>query len=238
MSLATIGWYGKLPSHGDFLQRRVPEQFLMVWDDWLQRCIAHTREQLGSAWQQTYLTSPLWRFFLCDGVIGAASFAGVMLPSVDKVGRYFPLTIFTQLPSDLPPMAIAMQGRDWLRAIETIALSALENEHLLLADFDADIQASAALLQQVEHYHAAVLGARFPLGADHWRLPLACGDRLATALIDPLVALARRSLQPMSLWWTDGSEQVAASCLLARSLPEPPRFTAMLDGSWSVAGWS
>jgi type VI secretion system protein ImpM len=238
MSLATIAWYGKLPSHGDFLQRRVPEQFLTVWDEWLQRCIAHTREQLGDQWLQTYLTSPLWRFFLCDGVIGAASFAGVVLPSVDRVGRYFPLTIFTQLPSDLPPMAIAIQGRDWLRAIETIALEALENESLRLEDFDAAIQASADLLHPVEHYYGANLGAQFPVGADYWRLPMASSDRVAAALIDPLLAVARRDLQPMSLWWTDGSERIAASCLLARSLPPPARVTAMLDGDWDSAGWS
>lgn len=238
MGGATIAWYGKLPSHGDFLQRRVPEQFLSVWDDWLQRCVAHTKQQLGESWLQTYLTSPLWRFFLCDGVIGAASFAGVMLPSVDRVGRYFPLTIFTQLPSDLPPMAIAIHGRDWLRAIETIALGALENESLRLEDFDADLQASGELLEQVENYYGTSLGEQFPLGADYWRLPMASSDRVAAALIDPLLAVARRTLQPMSLWWTDGSEQLAASCLLARSLPEPSRVTAMMDGSWSGSGWS
>jgi type VI secretion system protein ImpM len=238
MSLASIAWYGKLPSHGDFLQRRAPEPFVTVWDDWLQRCLAHSREQLGTDWLQTYLTSPVWRFFLCDGVIGAASFAGVVLPSVDRVGRYFPLTIFTQLPSDLPPMAIAIHGREWLRAIETIALAALENETLRLEDFDATLQASADLLEQVEHYYGANLDAEFPTGADYWRLPMASSDRVAAALIDPLMGIARRVLQPMSLWWTDGSEQVAASCLLARSLPEPARVTAMLDGSWSNAGWS
>jgi type VI secretion system protein ImpM len=238
MSLATIAWYGKLPSHGDFLQRRAPEQFVSVWDDWLQRCLAHTREQLGSDWLQTYLTSPVWRFFLCDGVIGAASFAGVVLPSVDKVGRYFPLTIFTQLPSDLPPMAIAIHGRDWLRSIETIALGALENLDLRLEDFDAALEASADLLAQVEQYYGPSLDGQFPLGADYWRLPMSSSDRVAAALIDPLMAIARRTLQPMSLWWTDGSEQVAASCLLARALPEPARVTAMMDGAWSTAGWS
>lgn len=238
MSLASIAWYGKLPSHGDFLQRRAPEQFVSVWDDWLQRCLAHTREQLGSDWLQTYLHSPLWRFFLCDGVIGAASFAGVVLPSVDKVGRYFPLTIFTQLPSDLPPMAIAIHGREWLRSIETIALGALENSDLRLEDFDAALQASADLLCQVENYYGASLDAQFPVGADYWRLPMSSSDRVAAALIDPLMAIARRTLEPMSLWWTDGSEQVSASCLLARALPEPARVTAMMDGGWSTAGWS
>ena len=29
-----IGFYGKLPSHGDFLRRRVSDAFVGVWDAW------------------------------------------------------------------------------------------------------------------------------------------------------------------------------------------------------------
>jgi len=30
-----VGIYGKLPSHGDLLRRRVSEEFVRVWDRWL-----------------------------------------------------------------------------------------------------------------------------------------------------------------------------------------------------------
>ena len=42
-----VGIYGKLPSHGDFLQRRVPPEFLTPWDDWLQAGIAASRSALA-----------------------------------------------------------------------------------------------------------------------------------------------------------------------------------------------
>ena len=86
------GWYGKLPCLGDFASRRLDAEFITPWDAWLQRCIATSRQQLGEQWLDIYLTSPMWRFILAPGICGERACAGVLLPSVDKVGRYFPLT--------------------------------------------------------------------------------------------------------------------------------------------------
>lgn len=238
MAGANIGWFGKLPSHGDFLHRRVPETFVNTWDPWLQDCIARSRERLGQDWLRTYLTSPVWRFFLCGGLIGASSFAGILLPSVDRVGRYFPLTVLAELPAELSPMAVAIHGREWLKVIEGLALHALESEEFDIDDFDAALQASAVTLGGVEQYYGIDLGESFPAGAAHWRLPMPSVDRVAASLIDPLLAIASRQMQPLSLWWTDGSEYLSASCLLVKSLPDSARFTAMLDGDWQGAGWS
>ena len=233
----SIGWFGKLPSHGDFLQRRVPEKFLAKWDTWLQECIAQSRAMLGDTWLDTYLTSPVWRFFLSQGVIGSSSFTGIVLPSVDRVGRYFPLTVVAELPSDLSAVAVAIHGREWLRTVEGLALDALESENFSVEDFDVALRASAVGLAQVEHHYGIQLGEDFPAGGRHWRLPMVSVDRVAASLIDPLVGLAARDLHPMSLWWTDGSQEVAAACLLVQSLPDPERFSAMLDGQWESAGW-
>src|SRR6188768_3932688 len=101
MATAPVGFFGKLPSHGDFIARRVDDLFRQRWDEWLQRSIDESQRALGGAWLDCYLTGPLWRFFLCEGVAGAACFAGVLMPSVDRVGRYFPLTVVAQLPTDV-----------------------------------------------------------------------------------------------------------------------------------------
>src|SRR5688572_18349977 len=90
---ATVGFFGKLPCRGDFLRRRVPEEFVAAWDEWLQLCLTQSREQLGDAWRDAYLAGPIWRFVLAEGVCGTGAYAGVLMPSVDRVGRCFPLTI-------------------------------------------------------------------------------------------------------------------------------------------------
>ena len=56
-----VGFYGKLPSHGDFLRRRVSDGFVGVWDAWLQESLATSRAVLADAWLDVYLTSPVWR---------------------------------------------------------------------------------------------------------------------------------------------------------------------------------
>ncbi len=57
-----VGFYGKLPSHGDFLRRRASDAFVDAWDAWLQECLAASRSALGERWLDVYLTSPAWRF--------------------------------------------------------------------------------------------------------------------------------------------------------------------------------
>ncbi len=50
MSGATVGFFGKLPSHGDFIERRVDDEFRERWDDWMQRCIAESQRELAGRW--------------------------------------------------------------------------------------------------------------------------------------------------------------------------------------------
>ena len=87
-----IGLFGKLPSHGDFLRRRVSDAYVDAWDAWLRECLAESRAALGERWLDVYLTSPAWRFVCAPGACGPAPVMGLMVPSVDRVGRFFPLT--------------------------------------------------------------------------------------------------------------------------------------------------
>ena len=96
---SATGFFGKLPALGDFVERALPAEFVTPWDAWLQRAIAASRASLGEQWLDIYLTSPLWRFVLGAGPCGARAWAGVMMPSVDRVGRYFPLTVAAPLPA-------------------------------------------------------------------------------------------------------------------------------------------
>ncbi len=87
-----IGLYGKIPAHGDFVSREIDNHFVSLWDAWLQQVISESRSILGERWLDIYLVSPMWRFFLSKGIIDEQCWSGVILPSVDSVGRYFPLT--------------------------------------------------------------------------------------------------------------------------------------------------
>src|SRR5688572_30052214 len=96
------GWYGKLPSLGDFASRRLEGDFIEPWDLWLGRRLQELRDARGDAWLEPYLHSPPWRFLLTPGTLPgfdrSSTLAGVLLPSVDRVGRYFPVTLVAALP--------------------------------------------------------------------------------------------------------------------------------------------
>jgi len=132
------GWYGKIPATGDFVARRVPATFSEAWDRWLLPALAASRERLGAGWQETYLSMPAWRFVLAPGVATESAWAGAMVPSVDAVGRFFPLTIVAEPQRDLDPVASLFAATRWLDAIEAIALRSIA-PRASVAQIDAEL---------------------------------------------------------------------------------------------------
>jgi type VI secretion system protein ImpM len=117
---AAFGFYGKLPARGDFVRRGLPRAFVDAWDAWLSEVIGATRASAGGAWLPAFREAPVWRFALPAGLCGADAAAGLMLPSVDRVGRYFPLT-FAAVGACAPV-------DDWLDRCEEAGRAALEQD--------------------------------------------------------------------------------------------------------------
>jgi type VI secretion system protein ImpM len=87
-----IGIYGKLPSHADFVSVGVGTDISSLLYDWMQSAIYHTKGGMGDQnWLMAYLVSPVWRFVLPPTEQREQAYLGIMMPSVDAVGRYFPL---------------------------------------------------------------------------------------------------------------------------------------------------
>jgi len=90
---AQIGFFGKIPSRGDFVRAGLPRSFISPWDEWLQAMLPASREALGETWQDAWMEAPIWRFLIQPGICGPDAVLGVFMPSVDRAGRYFPLTL-------------------------------------------------------------------------------------------------------------------------------------------------
>jgi type VI secretion system protein ImpM len=133
------GLYGKIPVRGDFVTRRLKAGFVDTWDKWLQDALSTSKAQLGDQWLDIYLTSPIWHFVLSPGICGATSWAGILTPSVDKVGRYFPLTFAVPVGPHRSASEIFINAADWFERLEQLALSVLE-ENLDLAELDSKLQ--------------------------------------------------------------------------------------------------
>lgn len=88
---AVAGFFGKLPARGDFVGGGLSPALVAAWHAWMQQRLAESRDKLQEGWTEAWLVAPVWRFALPPGQCGTQSVTGLFLPSVDKVGRYFPL---------------------------------------------------------------------------------------------------------------------------------------------------
>ena len=120
------GYYGKLPSNGDFVSQDLPRGVEDALDGWLRACVRESQQAMGGAWLDAFLVAPPWRAAIGAGVLGPDPAALVMIPSVDRVGRYFPLALIAPLPGwGGTAAAIASSLGAWYASAERLALATL-----------------------------------------------------------------------------------------------------------------
>jgi len=227
------GFFGKLPSHGDFLTRRLPRGFTDPWDRWLQSAVADSREQLGEGWLDIYLTSPIWRFALSTGLCGETAWCGILMPSVDRIGRYFPLTVAVPLEPGSNLTALLQDDAEWFSRCEKLALASLAEE-IPLEDFDLALTDLSP--PEIPPHPGAVTSNSLGRAAWQFELPsLESAFPVSTALNQTLL---ERTFLAYSLWWSEGSERVRPSLLVTEGLPPIQGFAALLDGNWVNWNWS
>ncbi len=135
--MVRVGFFGKLPSRGDFVRMGLSRPTADAWDRWFNSVLVHAEPALrdGTAsWQ----AMAGWRFACGPGVCGPFALTGVWLPSTDRVGRIFPLLIAAQG---------AAAADDFLDAAETIGAEAIRDAaapELLLRQLDAAPRPGAA----------------------------------------------------------------------------------------------
>ena len=215
---AIPGWFGKLPSLGDFASRRLPVEFVKAWDAWLQDVLPASREALGEGWFDTYLTMPIWRFVFLPGLVTQSGWAGVLMPSVDRVGRHFPLTLAVELPTHAAAAHAVFEGAAWFAGLEDAALAVLDPTRS--AD-DLD----EALAQ-------SVFATPTPAAPETSMLPLR-----ALSSVEAFGALAEHeALRAWSestgwraLWWTRGRMDGDSLMLGCAGLPTVEEFGWLLE---------
>lgn len=224
--------YGKLPAYGDFLIRNLGSSFLDPWDEWLQCYVSASKEQIGDGWLDAYLTSPIWRFVLSSGVVDENMWGGLIMPSVDRVGRYFPISIVRSFSAQDSPVGFMFTQQAWFREVENFGLMALEG--------DLDVDELVANLGEVQAAAADLYQPTSHLGdAGPFVVGLANEDELS--LIDSLPCMLNASLSSslasFSLWQTHGSDLIAPMVFACQGLPPVSGISAMLDGQWQQKNW-
>lgn len=220
--------FGKLPSKRDFVAVNAPRQFLTPWENWVQAGLAASREQLGKGWQDAYLNAPIWRFWLGRD-IGGAETVGALMPSVDGIGRYFPLTVFAAAPDGtvLDPPTIDAQD-EWFASIESSMLAVLET-----AEPDAPAELAARLPAPVTRTRGepAAPPIHPARGMAVWLAP---GDGVDDIFRD----LRQRDRDQLhagrSYFWTIGGPDYRSQVMACTGLPDAQAFAGLLTGRFDA----
>jgi type VI secretion system protein ImpM len=220
--------YGKLPTKRDFIAMGATRDFLDQWEPWLQSSVSASQAMLKDQWQKVFLRAPIWRFWLGADLCGVATI-GAFMPSLDKVGRYFPLTLLACADhgATIPPPEFDSQD-DWFTAAEDFLISTLDHEKT----FEATVQDlnELAMPRQTELAPA----------------PDVLVDRNATVSIksderhfSEVFASLRQAdhgniYSGTTFWWTAGGEDFAPAAFCAKRMPDPFLFAGMLTGQFAT----
>lgn len=210
-----VSWYGKLPTLGDFASRRLGADFIEAWDQWLAHGLAAWSAR-DPHWLRAYLAGPSWRFLLGPGAYAEHSppVAGVLVPSVDRVGRYFPLTLVHGWPPQAPwpgNAAVLQALLKWLHRLDDLAVDAMQEDwsvsefeaaldHLGLPPIDPPADASATLAR--------------------WARPL----------------LQAGAAPPGSSWWWCADAQAEPRLFTGIGLPQQQGFALLMAGRLNEFG--
>lgn len=213
------GFYGKLACRGDFVTRDLAPGFTQLWDAWLCEGMHASQQQLGEDWLGAYLVSPLWRFALAAGVCGPNAVVGVLMPSIDRVGRYFPLTVAQILEPGQSVASVVGGAEEWFSLVEKLMLSTLDQG----AGFGVfEVALSRVIQISVAPRTSASRSAGLQV--------FSAADFPARQL--ELTAIA---CEGASLWWGNGAQGVSQGLVRCKGLPDPQRFGSHLLGKGAEA---
>ena len=215
------GWHGKLPALGDFASRRLEPAVVARWDGWLAEGLDGLRQADPAGWLDAYLASPSWRFLLLPGVLDGRCWAGVLMPSVDRVGRYYPFSILQALA---PPPAQVEPLLRWLHELDDVAADALHD------DWDPE-RLDAALAQLAPPVQPEVPGVPPLPPVEGVEIQLAGAADLMERLALAGAAAWLQAAQGQAVWFADAQGQGQPRLLRTAGLPREAGFRRLFTSS-------
>ncbi len=229
-----FGFYGKLPITGDFIQRNLPDHFVYLWDNWLQESFVVSRDKLQDNWLPNYLSSPIWRFLIGPSIIDRNAYVGILAPSVDSVGRYFPMTIAMPLPPQLLSGLFSQTFQQVFEQLESLFFKYLHIEVANTEAFNKELQQQNQLIKNLLAHQTV---DNLPDSLDGHRFAINANTTIGTTISALWISSLLDKHPEVSLWWSQGCEAIDPSLLISNGLPSQEQYTSMLCGNWAAYQW-
>ncbi|MDN3681077.1 type VI secretion system-associated protein TagF [Vibrio tapetis subsp. quintayensis] len=221
------GYFGKIPTKGDFIKDGLPLDFVNSWQDWQQAVLAVSREQLEEDWTTLYMNAPIWHFSFAPKVCGERAMIGTMIPSVDSVGRYFFFTVARSVEGDALSYWL---NRSWSELTQGLALKVLDDNYQhekWINDLKANLQEDTFCYPAIGPITPILQATQNLVYEEHVQIE-------GSALLNKLL----QAQQPRAcFWWTEGTESISPVSAVTDGLPAVGQFSAMLDGCWDKWNW-
>jgi type VI secretion system protein ImpM len=223
----SIGYFGKIPSRGDFVKGSDNPALVKLLDDWLAR--AMDLMMADARWKSRYdAVAPL--HFVIAGPRRRHAIAGHIVASSDASGRRFPFLMTGMLdvaePDAFVPSAPQMLGVLWSR------LEALSKGLVTAPDADALLQAAAGQVVELDlrsNAHAAAFADFIELQSLDTLQALLAQAGYAGSVRRVLLALGLL-LQPVLASSTSRLEKS-----LVLPLPADPLYRGLVGAYWMHA---
>ncbi|MDR0702334.1 MAG: type VI secretion system-associated protein TagF [Azoarcus sp.] len=213
-----MGWFGKLPSVGDFAGKGMPQSVQETVHAWMSSGMAALVRTWSEEWRSAYLVSPVWHFAINGGIWDKFALVGCIAPSIDRVGRCSPLIVLRSFGEADVRQVLPPESR-WLYRVDA-AIRRIIGECIAVGGVDGIL----AQLMAREAAQASGAGILDGLDIDDCAAP-----RKAWFSWPDLPALfGERTTR--SFWWAEPSPRLPPRQLIHRGIPDEDLFCLLMDG--------
>ncbi|MFC5989997.1 type VI secretion system-associated protein TagF [Limoniibacter endophyticus] len=135
-----IGFFGKVPAHGDFIASGFERATESGLDAWVRGGLQALRDQDEAGWRHSFAHGSTWRFVAERGAFGPSVLAGVILPSRDRVERCYPLVIATQMHGFDQHPSVLCHDDEWFELLTRLGRDT-SAERFAVAAFSQSLKA-------------------------------------------------------------------------------------------------
>lgn len=218
-------WFGKLPSEGDFLGRRLAGRLWLNVEEWIAAGLENMAAAYGDDWQERFVVSPLWHFVMNGAIWSDAAVIGCVAPSTDRFGRQVPLVVLHEFDAATVAAWLPPHGR-WLAGVDGLVRQAIAGRWPA-GRFDDEL---------VRLDRPGVDGhARFAAGESASDILCdlgiqvgACGPR--PGFVWPNLASLFAGRRDRSYWWAETSPRLPPRQVIHAGRPDAALFGMLFDG--------
>lgn len=221
-----VGFFGKLPAYGDFVQRNVSPGIIDYLDNWILQAMDSTKSVLAEQWRERFFNSPIWRFHFQSGIISEDTFSGIMMPSVDAAGRCYPFLVICRFEAQSDIFSISSMIDDCHAKCEEFLLKLLVESNPNLDGVNTTL---STFYTSIEKAHIPVMPSKEDLTHNElFRCENIQTNKHSNINQHFLAYLVENYCSPVSVWNRAASENVSAQYRFYKGMPSIQAYTSLL----------